>query len=96
MDPYNFDTGQGRCIEAGIESGQKRDSDGSVLADRKVLKVPVTFPESKKIFLSETKSQVRPILATHHHTNLEESSLVAPEVMASIDMIAGNLVGEVE
>lgn len=61
------------------------------MTDHKLPEVPVISVEGESISLSEGKSQVLYFLATRNLANLEKSPAVAPEEMASINVLAGGL-----
>lgn len=79
------------CVEASVESGQKREKVAVVLENRKVLEVSLSYVEGESMFLSDAKSQVRQLLVDWYHADLEQSLDAAPEDVGSIDVLAGEL-----
>lgn len=47
------------CVEANVEPGQKRQDDDVVLADRKLLGIPVTILHGVSMLLLEAELQLR-------------------------------------
>lgn len=82
------------CVEVTVQPGRRRLNDCLLLVDEKLLEVPVNFLEGDSIYLSEAKLQVRKPLSFRYPADFEESEAKAPEKMASIDVLAGDLEGE--
>lgn len=92
--PSQLDTELVLRLEAKVEMGRKRQNDSAMLAVCTLPLIPVIFLEGEPIYLSEARSQVRKLLATHYLLDLEKSPVVAPEEVATIDVLAGDLDGE--
>lgn len=78
-------------VEATIELGHKRISDGAVLKDRKIPEVPIVFVDGESTSPSEARLSLRQFLGARYSADFEESLGLAAEEVASIYEAAGDL-----
>lgn len=82
------------CNEATVKPGRKLLNDGAVLADRELLGVRVMNTEGEAMSLLEEKSQLRQFLVALYLAYLKDYLAAAPEEVARVEVLAGNLENE--
>lgn len=90
------DAGLVSCVEESFKPGWECKNDGAMLADCMLPEVLVFFVEDESMYLSEAKSKVRQFLVARCSADLEKSLEAAPEEMANIDMLVGDLQSEAD
>lgn len=93
---YVFDMGLLSDVLSTLKPGLKRVNNGTVLTDRKLSEVPEIFENVAMMSLGEAKSRGRQFLKTWYPADPKESPAVAPEEGACIDVLVGDLEGEVK
>lgn len=70
--PGDFDARLVSCIEATADPGRKHLNDSAVLADGKLLEVPLILVEDASMSLSKEESQGRQFLSAQYPGDVEE------------------------
>lgn len=94
--PYAFTAGSLNCVEAVLEPCRKLQIDNAVLADRKLLELPVIVVAGASMSLLEMRSKSLHFLVASYSVTIEESPVAGTEGVETINVLIGDLEAEAD